>query len=132
MVFSYIRYLVPFGITILSSMVTWIYIYAKNYRLKTNTTHNVLRERFIRREMKMTVTLSLVCIMQCLSMAPTIIFHVLPLDVDQRAALVLEGIFMVQFGSNFFIYVLKNQQYRQAYIFYAKSVCHISPWQQQH
>ena len=75
-----------------------------------------------KREIQATRTLFLVCLCYLLFVVPISLLDTLNLlDQYQQWDLILRSLYYLQYSLNVFIYAVKSEQYRQAYVYFLQS-----------
>ena len=84
--------------------------------------HEDLRKVISKREIQATRTLFLVCLCYLLFVVPISLLDTLNLlDQYQQWDLILRSLYYLQYSLNVFIYAVKSEQYRQAYVYFLQS-----------
>ena len=106
---------------IVSYVMIWCFIWTNGKYLK-KFGHEDLRKVISKREIQATRTLFLVCLCYLLFVVPISLLDTLNLlDQYQQWDLILRSLYYLQYSLNVFIYAVKSEQYRQAYVYFLQS-----------
>ena len=111
---------IPAVIMIVSYIMIWWFIWTNGKYLK-QFGHEDLRKVISKREIQATRTLFLVCLCYLLFVVPISLLDTLNLLDQYQVFLILRSLYYLQYSLNVFIYAVKSEQYRQAYVYFLQS-----------